>query len=272
MPLSITKETNQYFGKYFENAICSAINHTAFYNCTDYNDFTNEDIAIMNSDAEKVANFLNVSSAKWVGNYTSIQNCDIIADGNSIEIKYVSSGTGTYFNTTIYELEKYGFDLRTYMANFGLYNALIDNFSQYGIKVSKTNKSPVSQTSSSIIRHQYDEIYKRNIIPIEQKMRQQFLLDLIKYFQHNTDELYHFLINMINKETTTIVKNKPDQFIVYNYNTKTISKIDLTQINMGNLTITLTDKGFIVGDIRVQIGWQNGNGLNNPTIRIFLKG
>ena len=33
----------------------------------------------------------------------------------------------------------------------------------------------------------------------------------------------------------------------------------------------MTDKGFKIGNIRFAIGWQNGNGLNNPTIRVFLE-
>ena len=41
-------------------------------------------------------------------------------------------------------------------------------------------------------------------------------------------------------------------------------KADITQIRF-------TDKGMVIGNIRIAIGWQNGNGLNNPTIRVFLQ-
>ena len=75
---------------------------------------------------------------------------------------------------------------------------------------------------------------------------------------------------MINKKTSTINKNKPDRIIVYNYTKNEISDINLNNLNYDD-TISLTDKGFSVGDIRIQIGWQNGNALNNPTIRVFLK-
>ena len=31
-----------------------------------------------------------------------------------------------------------------------------------------------------------------------------------------------------------------------------------------------TDFGLIFKNFRMQFGWQNGTGLNNPTIRVFL--
>lgn len=269
MGLSVTKETNQYFGKYFENAICSVINRTDFINLTGYSNFTNEDIQIMNNDAEIAAKFLNAKSATWVGDKTKNKNCDIIADDQNIEIKYVSAGNGTYFNTSIYTFSKYGFDFKNYMEKYGLYDALKKSFPQ--IKISKTNNSPVSQTNSSTIRYEYTKLYNDIIVPIDQEVRKYFTMDLINYFQYNIDSLYNFLVDMINKNTETVGKEKPDRFIVYNYQKKEISDINLNEININNLKIKQTDKGFTVGDIRVQIGWQNGNGLNNPTIRIFLK-
>ena len=35
--------------------------------------------------------------------------------------------------------------------------------------------------------------------------------------------------------------------------------------------LTKSNLGFKIGDVRFQVSWQNGCGLNNPTIRVFLK-
>ena len=98
MGLSIVKDTNQYYGKYFENAICSVINNENFINNTNYNNFTEEDLELMQKDAKYFVsnNFPSANKAKWVGNNTETENCDIIIDNKHIEIKYVSSGNGTY--------------------------------------------------------------------------------------------------------------------------------------------------------------------------------
>jgi hypothetical protein len=40
--------------------------------------------------------------------------------------------------------------------------------------------------------------------------------------------------------------------------------IDTTDLNIGNvLSFKKTNLGFIINNFRVQIGWQNGSGLNN---------
>ncbi len=269
MGLNVTKATNQYYGKYFENAICSYINHTEIKNLTNFNQFSEEDLKIMSEDAKVVAKYLNANNAVWVGDKTSKENCDIIVDNEHIEIKYVSQGTGTYFNTSIYEFCNYGFDYRAYLNKYGFYDVLSEELKPFNIKFSRKNKSPVTQKDSSLIRHNYPNTYN-TIQNTEAKIRKIFIYDLTSYFKSNPNELYSFISDMINKKTSTINKNKPDRIIVYNYTKNEISDINLNNLNYDD-TISLTDKGFSVGDIRIQIGWQNGNALNNPTIRVFLK-
>lgn len=270
MGLSVTKGTNQYFGKYFERTICSAINKEDFINSTGYENFTDEDLSIMQEDAKNVADYLSATNATWVGNKTEQENCDIILNDNEhIEIKYVSQGTGTYFNTSIYEFAKYGFDFKEYLEKFNFYNLLSEYFSSVGIVPNRKNKSPISRENSSIIRHKYTDIYEEKIKPVDEQMRKQFIADLINHFQNNTEDLYDLLTNLLNKNTATIKKGKPDRIIIYNYLKDTISEIDLASIDIKQKQLTFTEKGFSIGNIRLQIGWQNGIG-NNPTIRVFI--
>ena len=57
-----------------------------------------------------------------------------------------------------------------------------------------------------------------------------------------------------------------------NYNKKTAKEINLKSF-VDNITTTIrvTDKGLVIGNVRIIFAWQNGSGLNNPTIRVFLE-
>lgn len=265
--LNITKETNQYYGKFFENAVASIINNETIVNKTGYDNFTSEDINQMIDDAKICAKYLNGTKCEWVGNQTSNANCDIIIDDNEhIELKYVSSGTGTYFNTSIYYFTKFGFDFKEYMNNNNYYDIFKDNGFNYSLK----NNSPVNVKESKNIRHNYSNIWEKEIKPADEKIRQQFIDDLVKYFNNHHDCLYTFISDMLNKNTETVNKTAPDKIIVFNYKEKEIYEVNPNnQIEEGN--ISNTDKSIKIDNIRIAIGWQNGNGLNNPTIRVFLR-
>ena len=103
-------------------------------------------------------------------------------------------------------------------------------------------------------------------------MREEFTKDIANYFINNTDKIYEFINDMINKNTETCQKNAPDRLIVYNYNTDKIKEINLNDfIKNINNNIQVNQKGLVFGNIRIAFGWSNGNGLNNPTIRVFLE-
>ena len=66
-------------------------------------------------------------------------------------------------------------------------------------------------------------------------------------------------------------KNLFGDIIIFNYETKKITEFKWEEIfNSPDIYIKTTDKGFTINNIRIAIGWQNGNGLNNPTLRVFL--
>lgn len=87
----------------------------------------------------------------------------ILDNGQTIELKRVSSGSGTYYNTSIYHMTKYGFDFKDYLREFSLYDALRDNFP--GLIISEKNNSPVSMADSNKIRHQFSSVYaEKNLL------------------------------------------------------------------------------------------------------------
>jgi hypothetical protein len=258
---------NQYYGKFFEKLIVSELNKEGINE--DKEHFTEEEIKQMREEAKIVAEseFLAGHKAKHIGDHTINATGDILLDtGETVEIKRVSAGSGTYHNTTIYYLQKYGLDFKSYLDNSGLYDALEENFNF----VNRKNNSPVSQKNSSLIRHQYEEFYQAKIVPIDEELRKKFNLDVANYFNQNSDRLYEFISDMLNKVTTNGIKQAPDILLIYNYAKKKMFTLDLKAYSQQLEKIQVTEKGLLIGKIRIVFGWQNGNGLNNPTIRVFL--
>lgn len=277
MPSNI-KADNQYFGKYLERAVVEHINNSGvIINPSQYDDlngysFSDEEITYLNKEAEKIATYIGKNFiASYIGNHTSTECGDIILDNHiHIELKRVSSGSGTYHNTSIFFFKDYGFDFKDYMSQYGLYDTIEKYFPS--VTVSRTNNSPVNMQTSSAIRHSNNEEGKKAIVQIDEIMRAAFVKDLAKYFINNPNIAYNFAKDMLNKvRLRTRESYKPDRFIVYNYNKNTITEINLQDIEFNKDNIQSTDLGLLIGPLRIQIGWQNGTGLNNPTIRVFLR-
>lgn len=268
---SNNRADNQYYGKYRECCVVAHLNNTTI----DYHEnyiFTKEEQETLFNEAKLIADFLGNHTATYLGNHTSTESGDILLDtGDVIEIKTVSAGSGTYFNTSIYYFSKFGFDFKEYMTKYGLYDAIEDNFGSI-VKVSRKNNSPVNQSSSSLIRHNYYSEWKEKIVPVDEIMREKFTQDIANYFIQNTDKIYEFISDMLNKNSATSKKTSPDRMIVLNYKKNTVREIDLKDFKENISTnIKVTNKGLIIGNVRLAFSWQNGVGLNNPTIRVYLE-
>lgn len=269
---SNSRKDNQYYGKYCECAVVACLNNAPI----EYREkfiFSNEEQKELFNDAKLIADYLGSHKATYLGNHTSTESGDILLDNDEvIEIKRVSSGSGTYFNTSIYYFEQFGFNFKDYMENYSLYDALEKTFGEK-IKVNRKTNSPISQKDSSMIRHSaFLDIYEQDILPVEANMRECFTKDIVNYFAINTEEVYRFITDMLEKKTSINRKHSPDRLIVLNYNKQKVREINLKNFkNSISNNIRITQKGLVVGNIRVIFGWQNGTGLNNPTIRVFLE-
>ena len=268
--ISNIKSDNQYYGKYRECCVIAALNGSNVNYNEDYS-FTDEEKEQMMEEGKKIASYIGNHTAKYTGNHTSSTAGDIELDnGESIEIKCVSTGNGTYLNTSIYYFLKYGLDFKKYMDSYGLYDA-IDSGS-WNIKANRKNKSPISQPNSSKIRHNYEEEYNEKVIPVDNEMRKKFTEDVAHYFANNPDKIYDFIADMIEKDTETCSKGAPDRLIVFNYKTGKIKEVNLKNIlNNISSNVKTNDYSLTIGNVRVAFSWQNGAGLNNPTIRVFLE-
>lgn len=268
---SNNRSTNQYYGKYRECCVVAHLNKTEVEYHENYS-FTEEEKKKMYDEAKIIADFLGEHTATYLGNHTADESGDILLDNKEIvEIKTVSAGSGTYFNTSIYYFEKFGFNFKHYMDKYGLYKALEENFGSI-VRVNRKNNSPVSQSNSSLIRHNHRALYEDIIVPIDLNMRTKFTQDIAEYFISHTDKIYEFISDMLEKNTCTSKKTSPDRLIVLNYNKNIVKEIDLKNFKDNISTnIRATEKGLVIGNIRIAFSWQNGVGLNNPTIRVFLE-
>lgn len=270
MPSNCRAE-NQYYGKYRECCVVAHLNNSNVEYHEDFT-FTEEEQASLFNEAKLIADFIGNHTASYLGNHTANESGDILLDnGEVLEIKTVSAGSGTYFNTSIYYFEKFGFDFKDYMDKYGLYSALEENFGDK-VRISRKNNSPVSQAHSSFIRHNHEALYNQAIVPIDTNMRIKFTEDVTNYFYNNPDRIHEFISDMLNKNSFTSKKSSPDRLIVLNYRKNRVREIDLKHFKDNISTnIRVTDTGFVIGNVRVALSWQNGVGLNNPTIRVYLE-
>ena len=268
---SNTRAENQYYGKYRECCVVARLNHAEVEYHENYI-FTAEEQKILFDEAKLIADFLGNHTATYLGNHTANESGDILLDtGEIIEIKTVSAGSGTYFNTSIYYFSKFGFDFKKYMGNYGLYDAIEQSFGSI-VNVSRKNNSPVNQTDSSFIRHNHKSEWEEKIVPVDEAMRIKFTQDIADYFTQNSDKVYEFISDMLNKNSATSKKKSPDRMVVLNYKKGIVREIDLKNFkNNISTNIRTTDKGLIIGNVRIAFSWQNGIGLNNPTIRVYLE-
>lgn len=268
--MEIQKANNQYYAEYIESRVAAFINKASYSrpDCIVDFPFSETELTEMDNDALLIANAIGGTSAVWVGRHCGNEKCDLIVDGTrEIELKYVGGGTGTYLNASL----RY-FSDRLHFTPFTDYMhksicPILEPI--YGVAV-YDNLSPVTLAESKNIRHNQPELYEQ-IVAADKKMRAQYVSDLFNYFQSNPAILTTFISDCITKNIGN--KSAPSELIIFNHQTKqvTIYNRDTILTKIKNKSIKKTSLGLVFDNFRVAIGWQNGNGLNNPTFRVFLK-
>lgn len=271
------KADNQWYGKGFEQAIYITFNHLPKINPYEDHIPDNEWNTLL-KDAEIFLKEYNepIYSCEWIGNITKNKDGDLLINNKKvIEVKRVSENKGTYLNTSWSKCEeRYGFYLnsRNFLRDAGLYDELIKKFGKDKINI--LNESPVSEKMSSNIQKNEIEWYKK-YSKKESIAREKLVSQVVTVLKNNPEVAAKFLSDIVSKNISC--KKMPDQLIVYNHEQQKITFIynNKELKNMCNdYTIKQTARqklGFYLGNFRIQIGWQNGAGLNNPTIRAFIK-
>lgn len=267
--MNFTKANNQYYSAYIESRVTSYINNETYERpaLIETFDFTPAEIAEMDNDAKIIAESIGGTRAIWVGRECSTANCDLIVDGREIELKYVSTGKGTYLNSSLkYFSDNLGFTPFTEYTHATICPYLEKYF---GDNVYK-NFSPVSMEESERFRHGHPDAYNE-LIQIDKLMRRQYVADLYDFLIANPQKLNTFISDAITKEIGG--KQMPEEMIVFNHEKKTISSYSAEGIvdKMKHKSFKNAGLSLVFDDFRVAIGWQNGTGLNNPTLRVFIK-
>lgn len=263
--LKITKKNNQYYAQYIEEAVVAIINNQPIVNNVKNFTFKTWEIDIMNEDAAAIASYLNATSAEYMGRKTSTASCDIIADDKEIELKY-SKGNSTYYNTSITYFDQFGLvPFKQYMIDYGVLPFLATYF---GDKV-YDNISPVSAKEGSDWKEKNPEAYKQ-LISIEAKARNAYVTQVFEYLSKDESRVKYFAEQMLTKENSG--KHTPDFVIIYHHDTDKIIEFTKDEIlaMMTNSSIIRSGYSFKFNGFRTTIAWQNGTGLNNPTIRVYL--
>lgn len=259
--MMLTKKNSQYFAEYVEKKIYQKVTGIRLP-CPNYS-FSADEKKEMDSDAEKIAAYFSKSAVfKYTGRNTSNSVADFYSDGKDIELKYTKMSSGTYFNTSVeYCSLKLGFpSYQKYLLKFGVLDFLSSFFGQ---KVFE-NISPVSISESKLFRK--DKMNYSRLKKLESKARKAYVEDFLKYLQENKLEKI-FLSDMINKYS----KGKaPDQIIIFNYENKDIKIFDMKDFESEGKLMLSGQNSLKNSTVRVTFAWQNGTGLNNPTIRVFL--
>ena len=225
------KMDNQYFGKYFERCIVEAINQTGtILNPADFDDTNGYDFS------QDEINTINTQAKK-------------VADYLGYTEKATHIGNHTSIETGDIQLGNSKVEIKRVSAGRGTYhNTSIYYFERFGFDF----KEYMTKAEA------------------DKKARKLFIKDLADFFKNNKEATNTFFQDMINK--LKINDNEyhcPDRIVVYNYEKDTIDELNMSDYNTLN-QVSNTDFALIIGNLRLQIGWQNGNGLNNPTIRVFL--
>ena len=265
--MKIARNDNQYYGRYIERGVADYSNNLPIHNHEGF-PFPVEHIETMNVDVRIIADYLNAESIQYIGNHTANENGDLVVDGEVVELKYADGSLGTYFNTSTEFIKHIGFTtFSEYLKAEGYY----DELTNIGVEININNVSPVSMSVSKDIRHNNPELY-RQIVAVEKSYRLNYVMSLYQFLIENNEARLRFVRNLITKEASN--KNMPDRLIVFNHVNKWIREFNKQDIltRLDNNDLSVSGGTIKMYGVHFTIAWQNGTGLNNPTIRVFLEG
>lgn len=274
--MSRTKANNANYAEYMERILNALINNSVDFNIIDKEMITDISMITLNeknemlSWAKNIQKKYNFKTSQYIGRSTVKEKGDLILDEKITELKCVSQNNGTYYNTSVNYFDKFHI-LNPVIAyeKIGYRNFLQKLIASYGFKTTDYGTmSFVDQTTSSII--QKLPIYKQ-IKSIDNIIRAIYVDKLVKYFNTHPQEAQTFINDMMKKDT----KGTAEQLLIYNYFNNSMNLIAVPDIITQNTKINTIKKSGKYSlrwgsSAKATIAWQNGTGLNNFTIRVFI--
>lgn len=269
------KEKNQYVGELNELLVVEQLGGTIDDDLKEdaKNHLKQEEIKTIEEVSEETVRVIKsyipeIKKVSHCGNYVGTQLGDIKVNNKSVELKYISRGTGTWHNTSM-----------AYFNHIKPYNEFLKEHNYYeNLKAIVNEKlivdggmSPIPNYKS-LSKSQFDDI-----TILESQLRELYVKMIYDYYKSNSEELKALYIDMLTKKRTGSNKSKgiPDLLIIQNSSTKNVNVLTKhfmkSLIKDGVENISNQGKSIKLGKyIRLAIGWQNHNGCSNPTIRVFL--
>lgn len=269
------KEKNQYVGELNELLVVEQLGGTIDKTLKDeaIKHLKQKEIETIEKVSKETTRVINSYIPKikkvWhCGNSVGTQLGDIKIDNKSIELKYISSGTGTWHNTSM-----------AYFNHIKPYNDFLKEHNYYeDLKTIVDEELIVDEGMSpipnykSLSKSQFDDI-----TILEGQLRELYVKTIYDYYNSNKEELKTLYIDMLTKKRTGSNKKKgiPDLLVIQNSSTGEVNVLTKhfikSLIKDGVENISNQGKSIKLGKyIRLAIGWQNHNGCSNPTIRAFL--
>lgn len=269
------KEKNLYVGELNELLVVEQLGGTIDDELKEEakNHLKQEEIKTIEGVSEETVRVINsyipeIKKVSHCGNYVGTQLGDIKVNNKSVELKYISRGTGTWHNTSM-----------AYFNHIKPYNEFLKEHNYYeNLKAIVNEKLIVDGGMSPIPNYkglsksQFDDI-----TILESQLRELYVKMIYDYYKLNSEELKALYIDMLTKKRTGSNKSKgiPDLLIIQNSSTKNVNVLTKhfmkSLIKDGVENISNQGKSIKLGKyIRLAIGWQNHNGCSNPTIRVFL--
>lgn len=274
MDLSIRKRSNnKFYCEQLEKNVVNLLQDKSYQN---YFNLTNYALTDAISETKRISdvikNFckranIKIETAERIGQFTTTEDGDIkINKSLTIELKSTADDSlGTHYNAVVDCLKDILSNIPTYedfLMQQGFYEKLplITNvpFTKGRTIFDKPHRRLLSSQQRSQIRELESPICERYV---------SLVFDEVKRL-HKELQLMNYFLGKGNK------KHLPDVLVASHRNAKTISiykKEDLQSLHLSD-KIRKTGKSIVFpGVCRIQFGWQNGTGLDNPTIRTFLQ-
>lgn len=214
----------------------------------------------------KLAN-IKIKTVERIGQFTTTEDGDIKINGVlTVELKSTADDSfGTHYNATIDCIKNILPDFPTYedfLLEHGFYEKLPTitkiPFTKGRTIFDKAHRRLLSSRERSQIKELESPICELYVSKV---------FDEIKRL-HKEEQFMNYFLQKGNR------KHLPDVLIASHRNAKTIStykKEDLQSLRSSGKIRKVGKSIVFPGVCRIQFGWQNGTGLDNPTIRTFLQ-
>lgn len=277
----MAKKDNGISGRLFECAVVAIINKENVETLWSSKETTSMTLVpnyntILN-DAKYLVEQYFINAYKAIWNNNPFNDCgDIVLNDNQhIELKYLTSkkldGKGTYHNTSMLAVERYGIRLLPYFQKYlhPIWNKYKLSYTENGLSLTRQSKQNLKTRSDyKTINNELKE--QANLMDNEIR---NILYDNL---QNDLTLKNLFARDMINKKKSSNEKEKgiPDLYIIFHSTTKTIQSYTKEELSKTttNIIELIGDYSILLNkQYRITISWQNGLGIQNPTIRVFLE-